>query len=752
MKYPKITTLLVIATLPFFTSCASWNTATISVGLKNKDLTYAEAEDALKNGANVKESWAGKCLLEEAAEQNRRDLIELFVEKGGVSCFEADAGHKNKPFSLFLYAFNTRNEGLMLYCLEHLDKSQADVKTQLMDVAKGTFDSLISGEVWFASAQVLEKIRQSGLLTDEESKHFSPESIRLAKSRKFLGLCESGSLDIYLHRHGDGIFKGIDVNAKDSEGNSGLVLFLKNSNPDKREKVSLGGGCIEIASSEKLDLVGNCGSPFVRATSAQIDALKNERVTIFEGGAVSGNALASLQTDTDLENYAVICDEPNGGLSVRVEKKRIWEDVIKAFITAGADVNAKDIEGRSVLYLCFTHENCDGDIMKILRNAGARFTAEEATALLSKIVEEKSDSIAGLTWNELIFQGADVNTRIRGCSLLYVAKLNDFEFCSALEDAGAELLPEEREVLQKRLNAYLVNAVKSGNVDLIKRYVKNGADVNTKVDGHSLLYIAKSNDSEFCSVLEDAGAELLPEEREVLQKRLNTDLINAVKSGNVDLIKRYVKNGANVNTKVDGHSLLYVAKSNDSRFCSILENAGAKLLPEEDKLLKSIKLRELCYYRDWHAIVAGVKNGDFNLQSEINGKNAFHWVAASYKCEEIDESFLVALKKLNVDVNKKSPDGRTPLAVAIENTNPKVVKILLKLGANPNDSIPIKGLFGEAGSKKLMSLSIDIYNERVDIYHRSVPSSRDTRLEDVRFAKEIVSLMSQATGSEVTDL
>jgi|GEM_PF-348829 len=95
-------------------------------------------------------------------------------------------------------------------------------------------------------------------------------------------------------------------------------------NPDKGEKVSLGGGRVEIASSAKLDLVGS-NSPFVRATSAQIEALENgERVTIFEGGAVSGNVLAFLRTDADLsayaQNYAVIYDESNGGLSVRVVK------------------------------------------------------------------------------------------------------------------------------------------------------------------------------------------------------------------------------------------------------------------------------------------------------------------------------------------------------------------------------------------------------------------------------------------------
>lgn len=701
MKPSKISTLLIISTLPFFASCATWHEASIANGLDRGSLTYSAALEAMNNGADVKGNFAGKCFLEQAAKLNRQDLIELFVEKGGVSCFEADAGYKNKPFSLFLYAFNTRNEGLMLYCLEHLDKSQTEVKPQLMDVAKGTFDSLISGEAWFASAQVLEKIRQSGLLTDEESKHFSPESIRLTKSRKFLGLCESGSLDSYLYRHGNGIFKGIDVNAKDSEGNSGLVLFLKNS-------------------------------------------LRNSSPT--------------------------------------------WEDVIKAFIAAGADVNARDIEGRSVLYLCFTHENCDEDIMKILRNAGARFTAEEATALLSKIVEEKSDSIAGLTWNELIFQGADVNTRIRGCSLLYVAKSNGSELCSVLEDAGAKLLPEESEVLQKRLNAYLVNAVKSGNVYLIRRYIENGADVNTKVDGHSLLYVAKSNGSGFCFILESAGAELLPEEREVFQKRLNTDLISAVKSGDVELVERCIKNGADVNvntTAKDGtiHSLLMVPEllaipneamyavaqrqdepgwflalsgysSAPKKIATILKNAGAKMSKEDEELVKTVRLQAHIAGGNWGEIAEGIKTGTIDLNSKFsNGENCFHALA---DCQlEIDESFVPTLKNSGCDINKKSETGYSPLAKAIEKTSAAAVKVLLKYGGNPNDTIPIKGAFGNAGTKKLMTLAIDVYNKCVDEQRNTNYSDSDAVEEarsKTRRAKEIVSLMSQATGTSVTEL
>ncbi len=96
-------------------------------------------------------------------------------------------------------------------------------------------------------------------------------------------------------------------------------------NVDKGEKVALGGGKVALASSAKLDLVGNGGSSFVRAASVQIETLENgERVTIFEGGAVSGDVVAFLNTDSDLaayaQNYAVVYDESSGGLSVQVVK------------------------------------------------------------------------------------------------------------------------------------------------------------------------------------------------------------------------------------------------------------------------------------------------------------------------------------------------------------------------------------------------------------------------------------------------
>ena len=636
MKPSKISTLLIISTLPFFASCATWHEASIANGLDRGSLTYSAALEAMNNGADVKGNFAGKCFLEQAAKLNRQDLIELFVEKGGVSCFEADAGYKNKPFSLFLYAYEKADEDLMLYCLSHLDKSKNVTRRQIMDVAESMFGILTyDRRRWkgrshapFASTEVLESIRQSGLLTAEEVERFSPEAIRAAKTSLFLSACESCSLSKYFAMCGHSVFDGIDINAKNSVGNTGLVLALKNS-------------------------------------------------------------------------------------------KRIPEDLIKKFIAAGADVNAKDSDGHSVLFLCFKHENRDRECLEILQNAGARFTAEEATAFLSRIVIEKKGSIAGMTWNGLILQGADVNTKIGGHSLLYIAKSNDSEFCSVLENAGAKLLPEEREQLQNELNKNLISAVKSGDVELVERCIKNGANVNvntTAKDGtiHSLLMVP----------------ELLAIPNEAMYA----------------VAQRQEEPGWFL--ALSGYS------SAPKKIATILKNAGAKMSKEDEEFVKTVRLQAHIAGGNWGVIAEGIKIGTIDLNSKFsNGENCFHALANCHL--EIDESFVATLKNSGCDINKKSESGYSPLAKAIENTNATAVKVLMKHGGNPNDTIPVKGAFGNAGTKKLITLAIDVYNKCVDEQRNTNYSDSDAVEEargKTRRAKEIVSLMSQATGASETEL
>ena len=192
-----------LATLPLLASCASWNTATISNGLKNGSLTYAQAEEALNNGGNVKESWAGKCLLEEAAKQERQDLIDLFVKKGGVSCFEADAGYKNEAFSLFMYAYKKQDEDIPpLADGRTLEEKQAIIEqdstffdngvSQFLPTkldAKGNINNVLSKQalehyINYAvsmSEQAVEQLKQGSIVPSPYDKECS--------YCKFRGLC-----------------------------------------------------------------------------------------------------------------------------------------------------------------------------------------------------------------------------------------------------------------------------------------------------------------------------------------------------------------------------------------------------------------------------------------------------------------------------------------------------------------------------------------------------------------------------------
>ena len=609
-----------LATLPLLASCASWNTATISNGLKNGSLTYAQAEEALNNGGNVKESWAGKCLLEEAAKQERQDLIDLFVKKGGVSCFEADAGYKNEAFSLFMYAYKKQDEDLMLFCLKHPDKSKEEMHSQLVEVANQMFNFFVgdySGSTRWASTRILSAICETGVLTTSEQSRFSLASINTAKAQKFLARCLSGDI----RRDGRYRYTGVnfitreEANAKDESGNSALILFLKN------------------------------------------------------------------------------CD-------------RLQEEDLEAFVSAGADVTAKSSDGESVLWLCWKNRNRKIACLEILRKAGACFTKEEATSLLIKRVKVKKDSDVGFTWDDLISQGADVNAKIGGHSLLYVAtRLNNSECISVLEGAGAKLLPEEEKLLNEKRDKAWKEALANWNEQEIVKGIKAGANTSMTIsDGgksYSLLYWAEMRESkEIIALLKAAGAQMSESER--------------------------------------------------------------KSLPAQRA---ARKFRSYCHNGAWGKIADEVKNGTLHLNTELKGENAFHWIASGEygvvsffreKAIMIDESFIVALKKSGVNINKKSDSNMTPLAVAIENANAEATALFLRHGANPDDTVSIKGSFGDVGKKTLMSFAIDRHNLAVNAFQTNYPYLDEGKIREfkeyIKRAKEIVSLMSEATGMKVTDL
>lgn len=167
--------ILTIFPLAFFlAACSSFRTAGISVGLKNENLTYAQAKEAIEGGADVKNGWTGKAFIQQAAEQERWDLVELFAQNG-ASCFDAPGAYDEQPFSLFKFVIESNNLDsntrfrLIDLCLKCAVSERAVAENQLGEYVKNlesTNQSQID-RLKFFEKTVLEKIEKSGFAEEE---------------------------------------------------------------------------------------------------------------------------------------------------------------------------------------------------------------------------------------------------------------------------------------------------------------------------------------------------------------------------------------------------------------------------------------------------------------------------------------------------------------------------------------------------------------------------------------------------------
>ena len=133
---------------------------------------------------------------------------------------------------------------------------------------------------------------------------------------------------------------------------------------------------------------------------------------------------------------------------------------------------------------------------------------------------------------------------------------------------------------------------------------------------------------------------------EVMPSGLSYVLLDACKNGNIDLVKKMLSYGADVN-----------AKNNNGN--TPLHLASRKGHTEIVKLLLE------------HGADANVKNND--------GETAFDWASYEGHTEIVKLSL-----EYGADVNVKDNDGNTPLRWASSNGQTEIVKLLLEYGADVN--------------------------------------------------------------------
>jgi uncharacterized protein len=192
---------------------------------------------------------------------------------------------------------------------------------------------------------------------------------------------------------------------------------------------------------------------------------------------------------------------------------------------------------------------------------------------------------------------------------------------------------------------------------------KAKVDVANEFGSTPLAEAAKLADARMIKTLLDAGAR-----PDIPNQDGETALMLAIKTGELPAVEMLIKAGANVNARETFHNqtaLMWAAAAP--------KNAGemVKLL-----LSKGAGVKSRALYSDWPSQITSEPRAQYR---PVGGLTALLYAARGgcYECVE-------ALIGAGADANVPTPEGVTPLMIALDNDHNDVAKLLLDRGANPN--------------------------------------------------------------------
>lgn len=160
-----------------------------------------------------------------------------------------------------------------------------------------------------------------------------------------------------------------------------------------------------------------------------------------------------------------------------------------AAMISGMDVNRRDKQSETTA-LEHAVRNANREMVQLLLTAGADVNAKNASGETVLMMID-ADATADLTW-DLLNAGADVNMKDdeKNTALMRAASLNNLEALKVLLEAGADINAENDEGLTP-----LMQASAEGHVNVVRALVLAGCDMNAvNKEGANALSMAKEND------------------------------------------------------------------------------------------------------------------------------------------------------------------------------------------------------------------------------------------------------------------
>ncbi|MBZ5577378.1 MAG: ankyrin repeat domain-containing protein [Acidobacteriia bacterium] len=209
----------------------------------------------------------------------------------------------------------------------------------------------------------------------------------------------------------------------------------------------------------------------------------------------------------------------------------------------------------------------------------------------------------------------------------------------------------------------LIWAANLGDEEVAEALIAKKADVNAanEFGATPLTEAARKSNARLVKMLLDAGAKV-----DSANPDGETALMAAIGAGEVATVKTLIDAGANVNTIEKFHNqtpLMYAAASdrNAAQMVKLLLAKGA-----------DVKARAL--YSDWPSQVTSEPRAQYR---SVGGLTALLYAARS-GCYECVQDIIAA----GADVNLPTPEGITPLMIALDNSHNDAAKLLMEKGAN----------------------------------------------------------------------
>ncbi len=353
--------------------------------------------------------------------------------------------------------------------------------------------------------------------------------------------------------------KGVNVDAKDKQGNPSLILAISMGRTDIIRMLLEKGANINAKGPN-----GNSAFIWAAIYGENADAI---RPFIEKGGDVNaiGNGGTILMLAIDFGKNAEIpllliekgadvnAKNENGDTALMLAAIYGHDDVAHLLIEKGADVNAKNENGVTPLILALDRMNLK--IAQLLIEKGADVNAKDNKSNTPLMIVSFGGNLEIVKM--LTEKGADINAKnAEGRTILTnTIILRNKEIVKLLLEKGADTTPKDNGGMTA-----LAWATSLGLTDIVKLLLEKGIDPNAKDDdGETALQKAAWNgNSDIVRLFLEKGADVNMKDKNGL-----TALMWATINDKIDMVRLLIEKGADVNAKdKDGPNALDLAIQN----------------------------------------------------------------------------------------------------------------------------------------------------------------------------------------------